>query len=243
MNDIINNKILQSYLFYGICNKEDLLKGMIFWTNREMNQKLGGINYELPVEQKLIELKKNVEVYYKQYYRFVVQNDENITRESMQERCKNEVEAEFEKISLKLENQLNIQKAIEGLIKDNEMKPYKAGIFFLKGQEERYTGDFSYRNTMHDRIWVKDAFSVFKYLSKIEDENPEDYIGKYMEVILARAINRGDRSGEEWIREKYSNYKHKLHNYNPILPGLWEKDTKECEKMLKSSLDLEQQEK
>jgi len=211
----INQKTVQKYFYYGIIDKLALEEGLIFYSTsrvhiktcvedksmlinlidvkdmneeerrkyyREYNEKVEKRDRKLK-ERNLQELIKQVSRIYKQYYRFIVLPDfkQNYTMEISEDQMLQIVEHIREKImQLKQEGKLDI---------------YPLGIFFTREQEDIYTEkswveDFKTFKMGYYKNWTQDVYEVLESLARLEEQNPQEYQERWINIRLTRAKNR-----------------------------------------------------
>lgn len=140
-----NQKNFEKYFFYGMENREVLLEGIIYFTNRNLTEKYLNIKHDedlIPLEKQLENLKIQSTINYEQLYRFInkVEKQDNSFDFRLSNEEKNEVQ---EKVTNK----------INQLMSDHMFLFFRRGIFY----DDRIHGDdpkSEERVRRIERIWL-----------------------------------------------------------------------------------------
>lgn len=190
-----DQKYLEKYFFYGMENREVLLEGIIYFTNRSLTRKYLNIKHDedlIPLEKQLENLKVQSVINYEQLYRFI-----------------NKVEKDDKSFDFKLnkeekeEIQETIVSKIKQLVDDNMFLFFRRGIFY----DDRIHGDDPKSEERVRRIegygWVEEVYKVILQLNYMQTMDPIQYYRKWLQVKFSR-LNLNFQYSEEKL-EKLKN--------------------------------------
>lgn len=175
--------LLKKYFFYGINDREILLDGIIFFTNRDLNVIYLNIkdSEKLPsLDEKFRNLINSVSRNYEQVYKFV---------DLVQE--KNEYKVEINEETRNWIRQ-DIFYRIKELDQQGAFQKFKRGIFFQKKIETQF--DYCKKPIYG---WTNEVYEVILQLNELEAKDPIEYYDKWLKVKMNRIKNKQYCSEEE----------------------------------------------
>ena len=190
MIDKYKDKYFRKYFCYGIEDKESVLERIIYESMKESHNIFGSLGnlYSVPNKIQLDKLKEFASMHYKQFYRFVILNDDP---KNFEYQTENEDEI--------VEDIIN--KKIREFIKNNQLEEYEVGYFFSAEFEKNFIeAEYQYRKGNLNRGWTCAIFDSLKRLERLEKERPDLYKLKWIKAKMARAITRKSPMQEEMSR-------------------------------------------
>lgn len=158
------NNVLDYILYQSTSEMHDIydrLEKLYNSSNEEQKQRIHSIASE----------------YYKQYYRFIIVNNdpEKYTYKNKEENLI---------VKTKIDDTLTLW------IKNGNLNFSAAGIFVSGSKEDAFLEIKKLSREEKDEGWVDIVFRLLRDLKKLEQVNPEKYEMKWLETKLARAFNR-----------------------------------------------------
>lgn len=180
-------KNFKEYFYYGIENKEEVFDYIMYRAFKEFHDSVGNVSglYKLSHEEQMNQILGIAKKYYKQFYRFVIANDDPTNKEYKTE---NENDILTEKARNKFQ---------EGLQK-HEIEEYNIG-YFLNGDKERSLIEIEKESKCGNKSvgWADIVYTFLKELAELEQRDIEKYKIEWFKVRMARAINRKEPNREE----------------------------------------------
>lgn len=199
-----DEKLFEKYFFYGLENRETLLEGIIFYTNRDLNLKYLNIRNEEeqpPIKEKLRNLLKRTSKNWEQIYKFTdaVEQPERYDAEIREEESQQIKELVFDKIR-QLDEQKIFNKCKRGIFCD---KKFEYKYAYIDPETKQGPGD----------KWTQEVYDVILQLNYLEENEPIEYYDKFLQAKLSRAQERAKMTGEkesaaevEQIKEVYKKF-------------------------------------
>lgn len=185
----INNENFKRFFFHGIENKKEMKEGILYFSANKVYDRHSKENWhEIPNEQFEREIIQEAVKKYRQFYRFVILNDEH--NSGRQDIDREELEKELEK-------------ELQVLKEEKKVITTKAGVFFVREREEYLRSGRKYvygKGLQGEDGWTKQVYELLEKLEYLERENIEKYNEYLLLTKFARAINRFD--GEEALKIK-----------------------------------------
>lgn len=202
------DKYFRKYFCYGIEDKESVLERIIYEALTECHNAFGTLGnlYSVPNKMQLDKFKELSNIHYKQFYRFVIVNDDP---KNFEYKTENEDEVVEDTINSK----------IRTLLKTKEIEEHEIGYFFTREAERKFVeAEDAYRKGNLDKGWTCAIFSSLKRLEKLEEETPGLYQIKWLKAKMARAITRKPPVQEE-IKKllEFCNSKEEISNLKRFL--------------------------
>lgn len=181
------DKYFRKYFCYGIDNKESVLERIIYESMKESHNIFGNLGnlYSVPNNIQLDKLKEFANKHYRQFYRFVIINDDP---KNFDYKTENEDEVVEDIINSK----------IRTLIKNREIEEFEVGYFFTREAERKFVeAEDRYKKGDLNNGWTCAVFESLKRLEELEKETPGLYQVKWLKAKMARAITRQPPIQEE----------------------------------------------
>lgn len=184
-----NQKDFEKYFFYGMENRDVLLEGIIYYTNRNLTRKYLKIKQTenlLPLEKQLENLKRKAIINCEQLYRFIdiaERVDSNFT-------CKLKEEE-------KKEIQEKVLNKIKQLIADNMFLFFPRGIFYDDRIHREDPESFGRVKRIEGYRWTEEVYKVLVQLNYMQKINPTEYYRKWVQAKLSRLKVSGRYSKED----------------------------------------------
>ena len=181
------DKYFKKYFCYGIDNKESVLERIIYESMKESHNIFGDLSslYSVSNNIQLDKLKEFANKHYRQFYRFVIINDDP---KNFEYKTENEDEI--------IEDVVN--RKVNQFIESGKIKEHKIGYFFTRDFEWGFIqAEEAYKKGNLDFGWTCAIFDTLKRLEKLEKENPGLYQIKWLKAKMARAITRKPPIQEE----------------------------------------------
>ena len=173
-----NQRNFEKYFFYGMENREVLLEGIIYYTNRNLTiQYLKIIQTEnlLPIEKQLENLKRTAIMNCEQLYRFI-----NLAeKEDFHFTCR--LNEEEKKVVQK-----KVIHKIKQLIDDNMFLFFARGIFYDDRIHGEDPASIDRVNRIKSYSWTKEVYQVLEQLNYMQKINPTEYYRKWVQAKLSR---------------------------------------------------------
>lgn len=186
-----NQKNFEKYFFYGIDNRDELLEGIIFFTNKDLNTKYLNIMdaKKLPsLKEKFEEMIKSTAKNYEQIYKFI----DLVINPSRAD------------IRISEEEKRTIRRLVEDKIKqldaDDQFTKTKRAIFC------KFENKF-----MQNENWVKQIYDILMRLNYLEKNDYIEYYDKWLQTKVNRLDNSGkyEKSTLQPIKDLYNKFKDK----------------------------------
>lgn len=204
-NIYFNDKKFDQYFFHGIDNRQDLLKGIMFYTNRDANKE----NVDLHVkgifptkEENLEKLRKKLQEKFIHLYRFVY----------MLDRVDNRFDYHLSHEEEKKINQM-VDEVIQQQIDDDMLRFIKSGIFFYdrydeKREEKRKKEGKKGKGyiNLQEHIWTREVYEVIRDLERMEELDKYQYYKRWVQAKIAR-LKETKQYPEERIKKLEEIYK------------------------------------
>lgn len=200
-----NEKKFDQYFFHGIDNRQGLLKGIMFYTNRDVNKE----NVDLHLmgifpttEENLEKLRKKLQKKFTQLYRFIY----------MLDRVDNRFDYHLNPEEEEKINQM-VDEIMQQQIDDDMLMFTSAGIFFYdkfneereeKRKKEGKKGK-GYIN-LQEYIWTGEVYEVIRELECMEELDKYQYYKRWVQAKIAR-LKETKQYSEEKISELEKIYK------------------------------------
>lgn len=189
-----NQDEFKQYFFYGIDNREELLEGIIFFTNKELNLKYLNMmdDKKLPtLTEKFENMLEASARNYEQIYKFIDLAPDPIRADV---RLSEEERQKIRQI---------VKDKIEQLDQKEQFIKTRRGIFC------KFEHKFSCsRNTKN---WVNQIYKIVMGLNYLENNDYIEYYDKWLQVKVNRLENSGKYSSEavQTIKDLYYKFRDK----------------------------------
>lgn len=182
----IDKKILEEYFYYGIENISELLKGIVYYSTKEMHDKYSSLleQYKVPNNIQLSQIKEIAYKYGLQYYRFIELNQQ--TNKYVNYKTEDELQKVKHEIDATIQNAIDTKFLIE----------YNIG-FYCSPEEESKFSSYYQKNNQIRKFWTTEIVEQLKQLSIQEQENPIEYYKTWIDVRLKTAESREQKSESE----------------------------------------------
>lgn len=190
-----NEKKFEQYFFYGIDNRQGLLEGIMFYTNRDINKEnvdlhLRGI---FPTKKEnLDKLRKKLQEKYMQLYRFIYILDGEDNRFNYHLSPEEE-----EKVKQM------VDEIIQQQIDDDKLMITSAGIFFQdrkneeREEERKKQGKGKGYIDLGEHIWTGEVYEVIQELECMEELDKYQYYKRWLQAKIGRM-----RASKQYPQEK-----------------------------------------
>ena len=196
MDQKIDSESFKRFFFHGIENKREVKEGILYFSSNKVYNKHSKENWhEIPNEQFETEIIQEAVKKYRQFYQFVILNDEN--------------NSDTQDISLE-ELEKDLEEELQLLKKEGKVIDTQAGVFFLREREEYLKGGKRYiygEGLQGEDGWTKQVYDILEKLEYLEKENNEKYHDYLLLTKYARAINRFDEKEALKIKQAYEKRK------------------------------------
>ena len=181
---IVNDKsrYYKTFFYSGLNGTDDesnVLDYILYQSTNEMHDVYGRLEklYSSTNEEQKQRIHSIASEYYKQYYRFIIVNNDP-------EKYTYKDEEENLIVKTKIDDKLTLW------IKNGNLKFLAAGVFVSGSKENDFLKIINLSREENDEGWVDIVFQLLRDLKKLEQVNPEKYEMKWLEIKLARAFNR-----------------------------------------------------
>lgn len=195
-----NEADFKKYFLYGMENKQTLLEGIMYYTNRDLTDKYLELREgeTFPTQEEKIEIwKKKTAKNYEQLYRFINLLDGQDSR--FDYHLKPE---EKEEVNEMVENTL------EGLLDENVILFFNRGIFFNdRTNDEARTKGITF-DKVRGYIWVEEVYKVIQQLEYMERTDRYQYYSRWLQAKISRLeiSNQYSKESLEELKKIYSKY-------------------------------------
>lgn len=184
----LNEKKFAQYFLHGMENREKLLEGIMYYTNKDLNCKYADFHVEgnfLTKKENIEELKKRMMRNYEQLYRFVYILDGEDDRFDYRLRP-----AEKEKINQMVED--TIQQ-----VKDKYMLMFSGiGIFFQDKPSEDLEKKGKKPFNPGEHIWTGEVYKIIQQLGFIEKADCYQYYERWLQAKIGRLQENAEKSNQ-----------------------------------------------
>ena len=222
-----NEKKFDQYFFHGIDNRQGLLEGIMFYTNRDVNKE--NVNLHLrrifpTKEENLEKLRKKLQEKFTQLYRFIYMLD------SVDNRFDYHLSPEEEKKV----NQM-VDEIIQQQIDDDKLMITSAGIFFQdrkneeREEERKKQGKGKGYIDLGEHIWTGEVYEVIQELESMEKLDKYQYYKRWVQAKIAR-LKETNKHNKQYPEEKIKKLEEIYKSYERVfdmkmLPRIEQKDT------------------
>lgn len=192
--NLLEDNTYKRFLFSGINDQESVEEGIIYYASKKVYDRLSNKNwYNIPNNKILEQIINEALPKYRQFYRFIVLNNNYKS-------CEFDVDNSqlVQEIEMKIDFWLGKRKKQNDgktkTIETGKMIDTKAGIFFTREEVEHLNfNQMPYKygwNAQGEIAWTKQIYDILEKLENIESTNLVQYYDYWIYTKLQRVINR-----------------------------------------------------